>query len=546
MWTETPEDSLHSDEALFTARLLQAIECEQVQALPSILNLLARILGCRTVAIFYTDGREVVCGNGAALAEKASLTGLIDPVIANCAKTLSPQRNECQAPSPIFTQEVERWAYPLAHKAVLYLGEPQRWSELKAQRLSRHLLGYLNILERHQDNAHREQEQSALLLRLELNAGLIRRCLKALHEQELELDLRSLLKQAFLGLRDELPFSNWLVLWQGELFGGELTQDALTALTGLSESSSSVRAVETLSSTPYRDLSSLGESLLVAPLRSGLLLLFAAQPFEPQHRDTLDVIATYLGIALEQAFRHKTVVATQSQLASANKLAAVGQLAAGLAHELNNPLGSITLALDSCHRFVEKNPKIALSVLAEAHKAAARAHDIVTKLLHFSRDSRQGQRNCTLREILEELQAVVGPLLRRDGVVLEVTNPDNRSFFLNPGEIGQALSNLVLNARDAVLEGQYEKRVKIDFTSRPEAVAIRVIDQGPGIPEQLRSRIYEPFFTTKPVGKGTGLGLSLARQMVEDQGGTLRLEEFPRGCCFVLELPTQSATTNLA
>lgn len=534
---EGDHDSLHSDEALFTSRLLRALEEDEQEALVALLALLGRIFACCTVAVFWPDGRTAAWGKGAAAVTQSALTGLVEPVVQSCLRSGLPQA--CQTePSPLLPEEIHRLAYPLNEGAVLYLGQPQRLSELKARRLVQHLACFLAISGRRRDERREAEAHESHLRRLDSTLRLTRRCLEALGEGAPSLATEQVIEGGLAGLREELPYRTWLVLLDGECHGSTvLKPEQREALRELGDALTSARLVETLSSTPYRALASLGESLLAAPLKGGALLLFDDQPFDAHHRATLELLSAYLSVALEQARLHSEAVRAQADLVHANKLAAVGQLAAGLAHELNNPLGSITLALDTCNRFVETNPKVALSVLANAQKAAARAHDIVTKLLHFSRDSRAGQRNCQLAEILDETRAVVEPLLARDGVKLELVGEDPRPLYLNPGEVGQALSNLILNARDALLEGEYEPVVRVSCAPSGAATVVRVRDAGPGIPEGVRERIFEPFFTTKPVGRGTGLGLSLARQMLESQGGRLEIEAVDCGTCFCMTLP---------
>ena len=534
------DESLHSDEALFTARVLHALETEEPDPLSPLLALLGRVFACRTVAVFWRDGqRPAAWGQGAAQAERAALSGPAEPVVESCLSSGQPQSS--RQSSPVFADESLRKAYPLTADSVLYLEQPERWHELKASRLARHLASFLTLGRRATERQREEEARQAAVARLEDTWQLTRRCLNALGQEAPGLETAQVVRRCLTGLRDEIPHRSWQVVSEARNYGSSpLDAEQESALAELAASVALSRTVETLASTPYRALAPLGDSLLAAPLKDGALFLFGDQLFDTHHRATLEFLAAYLNVALEQARLHAAAVEAQSQLVQANRLAAVGQLAAGLAHELNNPLGSITLALDTCNRFLEKNPKVALSVLADAQKAAARAHDIVSKLLYFARDSRAGQRNCLLSEILEETRAVVEPLLTRDGVRLEVEAAEPRPLYLNPGEVGQALSNLILNARDALLEGEYERVVRVSCQSLGETAVVRVSDAGPGIPDEVRERIFEPFFTTKPVGKGTGLGLPLARQMLEAQGGRLDWEPVEQGTRFALTLPVSA------
>lgn len=532
------DDSLHSDEALFTAKILQALVDDAPDPSVGLLALLGRIFDCRTVAVFPKDGGCVAWGEGAEAARRCALNDLAEPVVSRSRASGNPERSAPEELSPLFPSESPRLAYPLGPEATLYLGQPRRAGDLKARRLAQHLANFLHLERARKSESRQREEQARELQHLEKTLELTGRCLESLTQETLSLETAALIEGALAGLREELPHRGWQVLLGNEEFLGsqELDQAQRIALSGLVANLTCSLALEDLRETPFRPLADLGVSLLASPLKEGTLVLFGEHPFESHHRTTLWFLAAYLDVALQQARLHRAAVETQAQLVQASRMAAVGQLAAGLAHELNNPLGSITLALDSCHRFLETNPKVALSVLANAQKAAARAHDIVTKLLHFSRDSRAGRRACDLESILDETRAVVEPLLHQAGVQLEIEGAEPRALYLNPGEVGQALSNLILNARDAVLEGDSPRVIRLIIKSLAEAVEIRVRNLGPGIPLELQERIFEPFFTTKPVGKGTGLGLSLARQMVEVQGGKLELSQSEEGTDFILSL----------
>lgn len=243
-------------------------------------------------------------------------------------------------------------------------------------------------------------------------------------------------------------------------------------------------------------------------------------------------------------------------LARAERLAAVGRLAAGVAHEIGNPIGAILALVDLAGR----DP--ALSAEARAHLARAgregdRVRTILRQLLDFSRPTRAAPVRVDLAAAAEQARALVAAQRRYAKVEFQVAcaagTPPARC---DAGSVGQILLNLLLNAGDAV-QGADPQRVRIALCPAhaerrkgddpgapvpgraPDAVACEIADTGCGIDPADRERIFDPFFTTKPAGEGTGLGLANAAMLAEELGGSLELGEPPEGfrTAFVLLLP---------
>jgi two-component system, NtrC family, sensor histidine kinase HydH len=245
-----------------------------------------------------------------------------------------------------------------------------------------------------------------------------------------------------------------------------------------------------------------------------------AVPLEPLFSDARDLLV------VEDV---SEVHSLASQLVRAEKLATVGILGAGIAHEIGTPLG-----------VVRARAEIINGKLGSDHPQAAGARVIMEQIDRITR---------TLRQLLDfsrpapaEVVAVnvapvahsVAELLRfeadRRRVAIEVEVPEDLpAIAADPDELQQVLVNLVLNACDACDAGTSDARVKIAAERTPEAVRIVVVDNGGGIPEELRHRVFDPFFTTKKRGKGTGLGLTIAAQIVRNHGGRLDLEPDPAG-----------------
>jgi two-component system NtrC family sensor kinase len=240
-------------------------------------------------------------------------------------------------------------------------------------------------------------------------------------------------------------------------------------------------------------------------------------------------------VAVERDSTHETEL--RDQLIHSERLAAVGQLVSGVAHELNNPLQSIigfTELLLAAERRQETR-----SDLDQIHASARRAAKIVHNLLGFVRRSSAERAPADLNEIVQSTVMLRRYELATTGVELK-ENYESRlpPVLVSREEIQQIILNIVLNAEQAMkaagLQGCLSVRT---FCPQPSEVAIEIQDAGPGVPPALARRIFEPFFSTKGVGEGTGLGLSLALGIAEAHGGTLALIPVSSGACFRLTLP---------
>jgi two-component system NtrC family sensor kinase len=222
------------------------------------------------------------------------------------------------------------------------------------------------------------------------------------------------------------------------------------------------------------------------------------------------------------------------RLFQAEKMSAVGQLAGGVAHEINNPLGGI-LAFAQLMSREERGEEDAEN-LRLIQDAAMRAKRIVESLLRFSRRPQTTEKGpVDLVQVAEEALVLVGPQMK--GGDVEVVRGLERAVVLgNANQLQQIALNLMVNALQA-MGGKGTLSVAVG-PAGPGRVKLAVSDTGPGVRPEIAKRIFEPFFTTKPEGQGTGLGLSICYQIAEEHGGSIRLEQnAERGACFVLELP---------
>ncbi|MEZ4214912.1 MAG: ATP-binding protein [Myxococcota bacterium] len=241
---------------------------------------------------------------------------------------------------------------------------------------------------------------------------------------------------------------------------------------------------------------------------------------------------------------------TQAQLIQSDKLKSLGQLVAGVAHELNNPIGFVHANLQLLDEYLEKlaraqgpprDPEAAekaraaiTKLLQRSREGTERVKQIVMDLRSFSRTDQAELQRADLHEEIERTLGLMEPRLKNKVEIKREYGeiPQVRCY---PGQLNQVFMNLVMNACDAMGDGG-----TITIRTRPGDLGVHLefADDGPGIPAEVRNQIFDPFFTTKPVGAGTGLGLSLSHGIIERHGGRLSVESTPgHGATFHIDLP---------
>ena len=225
----------------------------------------------------------------------------------------------------------------------------------------------------------------------------------------------------------------------------------------------------------------------------------------------------------------------EQQLVQSGKLAAIGELAAGVAHEINNPLFAILGLVEFLMKDAEPGSKT-LERLLLVQQTGLEIKEIVRSLLDFARENSEDRHVVVLEEVVFQTVDLVRRTSASKGVELsESYDSDAALVNVSPNQIKQIFLNLLANARQAMQGGG---AVKIDVRCEADGVLATVSDTGAGIPEDLQSRIFEPFFTTKRDSGGTGLGLSVSLGIAEAHGGSLTVESVPgRGSTFTLRLP---------
>jgi len=228
----------------------------------------------------------------------------------------------------------------------------------------------------------------------------------------------------------------------------------------------------------------------------------------------------------------------QSKLLQTEKMAAVGQLVSGIAHELNNPLTAIMgygqLLLG------QGLPPEQYSEASKVFQQAERARRIVKNLLYFARENEPERTRVDLNEIVERTLALRSYELRVENILVECElAADLPETMADPYQLQQVVLNLLMNAEQALLQERGQGKVKIKTRMADgHRIALEISDDGPGIPREIASRIFDPFFTTKPPGVGTGLGLSIVYGIVKQHGGEVTFEnQSGGGTRFAVELP---------
>ncbi|TXM89613.1 HAMP domain-containing histidine kinase, partial [Methylobacterium sp. WL103] len=251
------------------------------------------------------------------------------------------------------------------------------------------------------------------------------------------------------------------------------------------------------------------------------------------------------------ALANRKLTDAQAKLVQAAKMASLGELVAGIAHEINNPLAFILAHQGTVERVLAALPMPETDPAAQKGLAKARdrvgamrmgltrIQDLVLNLRKFSRLD-EGERS--LVNVPEAIETVLALIQHKLGgrITVERTFSGRPEIHCTPALLNQVVMNILGNAADAMPEGG---QIHVVTETTPETDLIRISDTGPGIPEDLREKIFEPFFTTKPVGAGTGLGLAIAYSVVQAHSGSLTVETAPGGgACFVIGIPRQTAT----
>ena len=236
----------------------------------------------------------------------------------------------------------------------------------------------------------------------------------------------------------------------------------------------------------------------------------------------------------------------QEQLVQAGKLATLGELTTGVAHELNNPLNNIGLFIGNVIDLIElgeADPQRMLHELYSAMQQVHKATEIISHLRTFGRAATVSREPVVINQVIQRAISLVHKQLHLRQIEVQLRFPSEDVIVIgNAIQMEQVFINLLTNARDALADVT-QKMITITCTVKTDVVNIHFCDTGPGIPAGLEQRIFDPFFTTKEVGAGTGLGLSITYGIIKEHQGSIAVESCPgEGALFIIQLPLKQAS----
>lgn len=264
--------------------------------------------------------------------------------------------------------------------------------------------------------------------------------------------------------------------------------------------------------------------------------IFTALPFKPGDGEPAGAVVSFVDITARKRAENQVRV-LQAELAQRERLATVGTLAAAVAHEVNNPLSFMFLAIDNARTNLDRGVLDEAELMVELDdvlKGATRIRDIVRDLMSFARVDAETDTPSNLNDAIRTAVRIAAPELRYKAQV--VCDLRAEAKIPGAGRLSQVVLNLVLNAGRAFRESTGNERVEVTSQELDGRIIIDVVDNGPGVDLNIMDRIFDPFFTTRD--GGTGLGLAISNSLVKEMGGTLDLVAHGgAGACFRITLP---------
>ncbi len=259
-----------------------------------------------------------------------------------------------------------------------------------------------------------------------------------------------------------------------------------------------------------------------------------------------DIPNTEIGLLLRSREKMLSKIEDASiKMATVSKLSAIGEMSGGIAHEINNPLTIIMASSNIIKKLLEKE-NIDLnrcqSLLNKINNTTERISKIVISLRNLSRDEAVENKNYHLiASIIKDVLSLSQERFKSHKIDLKISNREmlGKKIYCSRIQTSQVLLNLLNNSFDAI-EKNSEKWVEIRIEDNKNSIDLYVTDSGSGIPQDVKQKIFLPFFSTKEVGKGTGIGLSLSKSVMQKQGGDLTIEE-SQNTCFKVSLPKITA-----
>ncbi|MBN9415729.1 hypothetical protein ABS71_03230 [bacterium SCN 62-11] len=530
----------------------------------AVLDTLSRLLVARSVVLFLwhpTGSMLEPSSWNSPESEKlyqASFPGFIDPLVDLCWSRgrLVRRQGDGQLMSEVFRTEDHALAVPLPEVGVIYIGrESHPFSQADCQLLEwvaeKASLG-LRAAWRHHHQLEQQREQSSLNVQLREHVQLLERLVQGtgwLSSQltlqgtmfALQRELPKLLAHdyaaVFLGPPDNLQLVHY---WcsQPEVEVDPLPFQRIATV-----------ALQRSTSLLYADMD--GQAM-----RSSLCVPFTEEPtgvvlvahhlkeaYQREQLQLLTLLALQLSVTLRNAQLYEEVQQqkvrleqSQAQLIQSSKLTAIGQLAAGVAHELNTPLGAVSLSLDLMSlQHPDGNRHI-----TNAQGAVDRARGIVDKLLVYSRRTHLAEPEPVhLADVIVGASELVHSKIRAQRVTLTTETEVNPVVQAKLVELQQVVVNLMINAVDAYDDAASDRKLTVTCGQDRSGSYITVADLAGGIPDEVQGQIFDPFFTTKPIGKGTGLGLSISKEICAQYGCDLSFQtKLGIGTTFTMRFPS--------
>lgn len=268
------------------------------------------------------------------------------------------------------------------------------------------------------------------------------------------------------------------------------------------------------------------------------------------HEKDGEVFITYMGVDLTNRKKNEELIKEQQrQIFTQSQFSALGEMASGVAHEINNPLSILSASaylLRNMAKNENPNPESMINLSNDIDKTVTRISNIIQGLRNIARDpSKEEFEITTFKRILDDVLPICSEKFKSHGIDLQVdSGEDLDSMPLNvlPVQLSQIMLNLLNNAYDEIREKKYDSPwilIKLDRDKRKHNFVIEVRDCGKGIPREIQDVIFNPFFTQKEIGKGTGLGLSLSQSMAQRHKGNLIIDNDSPNTSFKLILPFQ-------
>lgn len=279
-----------------------------------------------------------------------------------------------------------------------------------------------------------------------------------------------------------------------------------------------------------------------------LWLKMTATPLTPPNETEGKMVLTTFSDISDVKKSHRIILDQQSRLEANAKLTALGEMAAGVAHEINNPLAIIlgkVYMIQKSWQIPEKNEMVETS-LEKISDAVDRIKRIVKGLQTFSHGGEQEPfQIANLTQLVNETVLICESKFHEKNIQIQLDLEPNLNFECRPVQISQALLQLIYNSCDAI-ETQSDRWIRIWARSAHQSLVLTITDSGTGIPEEIRTRLMQPFFTTKDPGQGTGLGLSVTRGLVHSHLGRIWLDPKAAHTTFIIELPLHQKSQNKA